>query len=107
VSDDKLADLYKGAKGFVALARDEDFGMTVIESMIYGTPVLAYRGGGYLETVVPGKTGIFVDGVGTREIGEGIKEMEKTKWNQKEIVTWASKFGRERFEKEMRKVVGI
>lgn len=107
IGESELASLYANAKGFVALARDEDFGMTVVESMTYGTPVLAYKGGGYLETVVPLKTGIFVSDVGAKAIGEGIKAMEKIKWNKEEIKKWARSFGRERFEREMRKVVGI
>lgn len=41
------------------------FGMTVVESMSYGTPVLAYKGGGYKETVLPGKTGILIEGTDT------------------------------------------
>lgn len=105
VKDSELEELYASAKGFIALARDEDFGMTVVESMTYGTPVLAYKGGGYLETVVPGKTGILIEGTGVKEIGEGIKEMENTKWNKQEIKKWAGKFGRGRFEKEIREVV--
>ena len=107
VDDSELAELYSGAKGFVALARDEDFGMTVVESMLYGVPVLAYHGGGYLETVVPGKTGIFVEDTSTESIDRAIKQMEKTKWEAKEIKTWASKFGRDRFEKEIRNIVGV
>jgi glycosyltransferase involved in cell wall biosynthesis len=106
VSDDKLPGLYGGAKGFVALSRDEDFGMTVVESMMHGTPVLAYRGGGYLETVVEGKTGIFVSGVSTKEIGEGVEQMEKIKWDREEIKKSVSKFGRVWFEKGVRRVVG-
>ena len=107
VDDSELTELYSGAKGFVALARDEDFGMTVVESMLYGVPVLAYHGGGYLETVVPGKTGVFVEDTSTESIDKAIKQMEKTKWNSKEIKTWASKFGRARFEKEIRNIVGV
>ncbi|MBI2598825.1 glycosyltransferase, partial [Candidatus Curtissbacteria bacterium] len=59
VDDEKLARLYAGAKAFLALAVDEDFGMTPVEAMLSGTPVIAYRGGGYLETVVDGKTGVL------------------------------------------------
>lgn len=107
VEDKELASLYKNAKGFVAFARDEDFGMTVVESMMFGTPVLAYKGGGYVETVVSGETGVFVEGLGVKEIGEGIKKMEETKWNKQTIISWAKKFGREKFEKEIRKIVGV
>lgn len=105
VDDSELADLYTGAKGFVALSRDEDFGMTVVESMAYGTPVLAYNGGGYKETVVPGKTGILIDGTDIKSVKVEIEKMESTKWDRAEIKKWASKFGRERFEKEINEVV--
>src|SRR3989338_5600312 len=59
VTDEELSKLYKGAKGFLALAKDEDFGITPVESMLAGTPVIAFNGGGYRETVVEGKTGVF------------------------------------------------
>ncbi len=105
VDEEALSRLYTQARGFMALSLDEDFGMTVVESMTYGTPVLAYRGGGYLETVIPGKTGVFVEGLTTQEIGQGIASMEKTKWDPELIRKWASKFGRGRFEREIRRIV--
>lgn len=105
VDDHELATLYANAKGFVALSRDEDFGMTVVESMAYGTPVLAYNGGGYKETVVEGKTGVSINDLNVKSIKDGLVRMEKTKWDREYIKKWASKFGRERFEKEMRKVI--
>jgi glycosyltransferase involved in cell wall biosynthesis len=105
VSDDELGKLYTQAKGFVALARDEDFGMTVVESISQGTPVLAYNGGGYKETVIPGENGILIDGTDSRSVNAGIKAMEKISWNREKIKKSAARFGRARFEKEMRKVI--
>lgn len=105
VDDVSLARLYAGAKGFIALARDEDFGMTVVEAMANGTPVLALRSGGYTETVVEGKTGVFVEHVDVKSVAEGIKKMRKTRWDQAVIKTSASRFGRERFEQEIRRIV--
>jgi glycosyltransferase involved in cell wall biosynthesis len=105
VSEDELARLYSAAKGFVALSRDEDLGMTVVESMLSGTPVLAYRAGGYLETVKSGKTGVFVEGLSTRDIEQGVRQMEKIAWDQTTIKKWAKMFGRARFERQVRQVV--
>ena len=105
VWDEELGELYTGARGYLALAKDEDFGMTVVEAMLAGTPMLALRSGGYLETVVEGKTGIFVDKMETREVVKAIEEMEKMKFSHDEIVESAKKFGRERFEREMRKII--
>ncbi len=106
VDDQQLGELYSNAKGFVALSRDEDFGMTVVEAMAHGTPVIAYRGGGYLETVKDSETGVFVDETSTDAIAEAIKKMEKIKWKRETIIKWASQFDRSHFEKLIRKIVG-
>lgn len=105
VSDAQLSKLYTESKGFIAIARDEDFGMTVVESMLRGTPVLALNEGGYKETVVPGKTGILIDSTDPKAVIDGIREMEKAKWDSGEIKKWASKFGRDRFKKEIKEQV--
>ena len=47
VPDRELYELYAKARGFIALAREEDFGMTVVEAMAAGTPVIAFNGGGF------------------------------------------------------------
>lgn len=58
VSDEKLADLYSRAKALV-FPQEEDFGITPLESMASGRPVIAYGRGGALETIIEGETGIF------------------------------------------------
>lgn len=60
ISEGELIDLYAKCKGLIATAMDEDFGMTPIEAMASGKPVICTEEGGYVETVINGKTGIFV-----------------------------------------------
>lgn len=60
VDDVQMRRLYAGCKAFI-LPAEEDFGITPLEAMASGKPVIAYRGGGALETVVPGVTGEFFD----------------------------------------------
>jgi glycosyltransferase involved in cell wall biosynthesis len=57
LSRDAIADLYSKAKAFI-FPGIEDFGITPLEAMASGTPVIAYAEGGVLETVTE-KTGIF------------------------------------------------
>lgn len=60
ISEGELIDLYSRCKGFITVAVDEDFGMTPVEAMASGKSVICTKEGGYLETVINGKTGIFV-----------------------------------------------
>ncbi len=109
VSDEELAKLYKGAKGFLALAKDEDFGITPVESMMAGTPVIAYNGGGYKESVVDPSagsgqvaTGILFDDYSVNGLISAIKKFERTKFDTSQIQKYAQKFSKARFKKEIR-----
>lgn len=105
VSDTELYKLYGRAKGFLALARDEDFGITPVEAMAAGTPVIAFNGGGFRESVVDGKTGILINSRDEAAIGAAIKKLDRIKWNKEALQAQARKFSKERFKKEIRNFV--
>lgn len=71
VTDAELRDSYLGADATVAAARLEPFGLTPLESMAVGTPVLAVREGGFRETVTPGVNGVLVDR-SARALADGV-----------------------------------
>lgn len=56
-----LADRYRAATATICAARLEPFGLTALESMACGTPVIAIDEAGYRESVVNGSTGMLVD----------------------------------------------
>lgn len=60
VDDHTLAGYYANAKALIA-PQYEDFGLTSLEAQATGTPVIAYRKGGSLETVISNRTGIFFE----------------------------------------------
>ena len=105
VTDEELNKLYAEAKAFIALARDEDFGMTVVEAQSFGTPVIAFNGGGFKESVIDGKTGILIDEVSENSIRKAVEKIEKTKWNKLEIIGNSKKFSKENFIKEIKKYI--
>jgi glycosyltransferase involved in cell wall biosynthesis len=102
VSDDELILLYSGAKAFFALATDEDFGITPVEAMSCGTPVIAYYGGGYKETVVDGKTGVFFYESTINSLVSAIKQFETVTIRPEDCRLQAKKFSREHFLKEIK-----
>jgi glycosyltransferase involved in cell wall biosynthesis len=59
VSETRLLDLYSRCRGLVCTALDEDFGMTPLEAMAAGKPVVAVNEGGFRETITE-ETGMLV-----------------------------------------------
>jgi glycosyltransferase involved in cell wall biosynthesis len=101
VDDEELVDLYARAKGFLALAEDEDFGMTPVEAMSQGTPIVAYWGGGYKESVTS-STGVFFKKLEVSSLIKAMRELAETRWNRETIIEQAKKFSKEEFEKEIK-----
>ncbi len=75
VEDRELIGLYAGCKGFITTAIDEDYGMTPVEAMASGKPVIAPDEGGYKETVIDGKTGILINGINEENLAKAIKNL--------------------------------
>jgi glycosyltransferase involved in cell wall biosynthesis len=105
VSDEKKNELMVGARAFVMASQDEDFGLTPVEAMMAGTPVIAHASGGPLETILEGKTGVFFDEFSAASLNSAIKKFEKIKFNHSEIIKHAEKFSKKRFEKEIKEFV--
>ncbi len=75
VPDSELPELYSRCKAFI-FPQEEDFGITPLEAMASGRPVIAYRAGGAMETVVEGETGIFFDRQDEASLIEAVRSFE-------------------------------
>ena len=104
ITEQEKANLMAGAKGFLALERSPDFGITPVESMLCGTPVIAFNGGGYRETVLNNKTGILFDDYSVDGLINTIERFEKLKWDRNLIIKHAKKFSKEIFVKKMKTI---
>lgn len=60
IEDKKLVKIYNKSKVLVALNSNEPFGLIPLEAMACGTPVVAVREGGYMESVVDKETGFLI-----------------------------------------------
>lgn len=84
VDDDELAQLYQDCLCLVSVAH-EDFGLTPLEAALFGRPAVAWRKGGYLDTIVDGKTGILIDSPSTVDLAAGISKLEEKEWDRDKI----------------------
>lgn len=104
VDASKLKTYMQKAKAFV-FAAEEDFGIIPVEAQACGTPVIAFRKGGTLETVIENKTGVFFQEQNPQKIKEAIVNFEQIKFDPQIIRDHAMKFSKQRFENEIKEFV--
>lgn len=103
-TDAEVRELYRSALALV-LPGEEDFGIAPLEAQACGRSVLALGRGGALETVVPGRTGVLVDGDSPEALAEGMRRLAACPFDPGVIRAHAERFGRDRFRGEMRMLV--
>lgn len=105
VSDAELAELYSHCLALV-FPQEEDFGIVPVEAMAAGRPVIAYRDGGALETVLEGETGIFFDRQEPESLVEAVKRFDPGDFDSRRIRRHAQRFDssvfKERFSRFVR-----
>ncbi len=93
------------SKAFICSAI-EDFGITTVEAQQLGTPVLALRIGGYLETAIEHQTGYFFDEQSSSAIANCVLHFEQHPIIEREqIVAHGNTFNNERFIQEFQSVL--
>lgn len=101
VSDNERARLFSEAIAFIH-PQEEDFGITPVEAMAAGTPVIAYRKGGAIETVIDGVTGILFDEQSWQEIADCVLRFKRDDFNPQTIRKHAEQFSLQEFHKKLR-----
>lgn len=80
---------------------EEDFGMAPLEIAAAGRPTIAYRGGGAVETIVDGVTGIFFDRQEPGDLADAITRFERIEWSPAVLRRHAEKFGTDVFQAKL------
>ena len=102
LSDKDTSQYYGKCKAFI-MPQEEDFGITPIEAMIYGKPVLALRRGGATEYIMENINGEFFDDPTPEVLADGIRRLNENYKNYSPLVIkkTAERFSRQRFENEI------
>lgn len=104
VSHDALHSLYQRARAFLH-PQEEDFGLTAIEAMAAGCPVIAYARGGALETVVEGVTGMFFEEQTWESLADAVLHFEEERYVPEKLREHVQQFDRARFQRRMKEYV--
>jgi glycosyltransferase involved in cell wall biosynthesis len=96
VERDRIVERLSRARSLI-LPGIEDFGITPLEAMALGTPVVAFRAGGALDTIVEGRTGIFFERQDGESLRRALDEVESREWDREALRRHAAQFSRARF----------
>ena len=104
VSDNDMVKYTSISEAFI-FPNEEDFGIVAIEAQASGLPVIAYRAGGALDTVIEGVTGEFFDEQSSASLAKILKNFNYKLYNHKSILENAQKFSNENFQENIHKIV--
>jgi len=100
--NDELRNIMSSAKALIFSGK-EDFGLVPIEAMSQGIPVIAFRGGGALETVSEGRTGAFFDELSAESLAKVLSDFNPEIFHKDLMLSTAAKFSRKAFEENINK----
>lgn len=104
LGDDEVADYMARCKAFI-FPGEEDFGITPLEANACGRPVIAYRAGGALDTVIDGITGVFFNEQNSKSLIDGIRKASQLNFDKNKIREHTLKFDEEVFKKNFKQFV--
>ena len=96
VSREELVRLYEQAVGFIHVG-EEDFGITMVEALAAGTPVIALDRGGARDIVRHEIDGVLIDAPNGRSLREAVEKVSTRTWDRTALVEQARSFSRVRF----------
>jgi len=108
VSEAELRQLYARCRAFL-LPGEEDFGITAVEALASGKPVIALARGGALETVPADRPlgGVLYDEASEDGLNRALRDFEavEARIRPQELQTWAAQFSESLFREKMRRIL--
>ncbi|MBN1483183.1 MAG: glycosyltransferase [Chloroflexia bacterium] len=104
VSEQRLRQLYQECRAFI-FPGEEDLGLTAVEAMACGRPVLAYAAGGALETVAEGLSGLFFRQQQPQDLIALLDSFRDESFDPQQIRAHAMRFDHDRFLQQVRQFI--
>jgi glycosyltransferase involved in cell wall biosynthesis len=98
--DAEVAKAYARCRAFI-LPGEEDFGITPLEANASGRPVIAFKSGGALDTVVDGQTGVLFSEQTVDGLRRAVLDCERIEWRKDRLRAHAEQFAPEVFAARM------
>lgn len=105
VNDDMLVHHLQTSLALIFPTNKEDFGVTAVEALAAGAPVIAYSKGGPLDYIVPNKTGLFFDKQTVASLKKTVEAFNPVKFNPYSITRYAERFDVKVFRQQMKDLI--
>lgn len=96
VSLNKIKSIASNSEAFL-FPSEEDFGISPVEAMSLGLPVIAYKAGGALDFVLPNKTGLFFENQTAHSLAQTLQKFSSKNFSQTIISKHAQNYSMDRF----------
>jgi glycosyltransferase involved in cell wall biosynthesis len=104
-SEEDIVKHFQSALALIFPTNVEDFGVTPIEAMAAGTPVIAYHKGGPLDYIIPNKTGLFFERQTVKSLVKAIGEFNPNRFDHKKLADYSEQFSTDQFAKKFSELV--
>ena len=104
INDEQLKEYYAKCRAFI-FPQEEDFGITAVEAMSAGRPVIAFRAGGALEIVKEGETGLFFEEETPESLMAVLQKFRPADFSAQAIRDYVRQFDKEVFKNKIKQFV--
>ncbi|MCL4354478.1 glycosyltransferase [Patescibacteria group bacterium] len=104
LTDEELSFYYKNCKALI-FPGIEDFGLVMVEAQAFGKPVIAFKGGGALDIVKNGETGVFFNEQSVASLKKVLKNFDSSRYNSLSCKKNADRFSFDNFKKNLMEII--
>lgn len=104
LTDGELSWYYRHCRALI-MPQEEDFGLTAVEAQFWGKPVIAFKKGGALETVIDGKTGVFFYPQTAEGLEKAVRRFSENDFKKEDCIQDSKRFNKEKFKEEFSKII--
>ena len=104
VDDEQKIALLQRSEGLI-FPNCDDFGITAVEALASGTPVIALKAGGALDWLTEGENGIYFEQENARSLAGALQSFSATKFTRKAIQESANRYSVTRFKDAIKEII--